>query len=295
MGTLVPSENDARNLGEQAIRRALAADADQLLDGPLDSHRAVPLADSRRTLENALDTVLRDQETDHPSQTGNPFCLAFSGGADSLLLATAFSRCGFAPSLMVLTTRADGSDAVRASEAAHRLGRPLDVELVSEEDILTTISENRALLARLPDYTQRILTVCERLLADRARAHGDIVWTGHGPEAILGGFRRHAAPHPDDGDAMIDRLRLNISRLDAVARAAGMTFILPFLDTRVLHVLAASRRQGMTHADLAPTTPTAAGAKRSLQNGAGIHYLFAKKSRAEGHSTVRGYMEFLIA
>lgn len=152
---------------------------------------------------------------------------------------------------------------------------------VDEDRIRSVIAAHGSLLRDLPDYTQRILAVCETILCEEARAFGFLV-TGHGPEAILGGFRRRGLPAVDEIDG---RLALNRTRLEKVSAAAGCPIHLPFYNDAVIEQLFELRRAGFVK-----TSEN----KSAFQNGSGIHYLFERMAKSAGFRYTREYMTSLL-
>lgn len=229
-------------------------------------------------------------------RSGEPLILAFSGGVDSALLLSAFEGDDRLAGLLVLTTSESGRDFVSARSAARFAGRELMEIRAGEEAILRVIDEHCSLLGGLADYTQRILAVCELLIFCEAASRGAALVTGHGPELFLGGFTRRAAPSMDEPETIIERARLNLFRLEQVARATDCRLILPYLTSPMIEIMAALRRSGGTKDDLSACVAGASPRpKASLQNGSGVHYLFARLARRAGCEYVRDFMEELIA
>lgn len=224
-----------------------------------------------------------------------PCLLAFSGGTDSSVLAHA--GAGFYKSAIILQTDQGGRDRVFAESSAKLLSIEFETLCVSEPDLLEMIERRCGLLRELGDYTQRILAVCELFLAERAASERAVLVTGHGPEAFLGGFRRHALPDPDRPEAMIERLRLNLDRLTAIGETTGVEIFTPFASENVRAELIALRRAGADKSLLENALSAEFSAplvKSSLQNGSGVHYLFERIARARGFRRTRDAMEALL-
>jgi hypothetical protein len=226
----------------------------------------------------------------------SPLMLAASGGTDSALISLALLGTPFPP-VVTLAVSSDSRDLLATRRLGATLGFTPQPLLVDEEKIRATIATHARFLADLPDYTQRILAVAEILLARAAAGTGAALVTGHGPEAILGGFHRRATPLIGDHDGMLGRLFLNLRRLNRVAIASDSEIRLPFLEPEVFAAIAALRRaggdkEGVIHA-VRPDLPLPPE-KSSLQNGSGVHYLFARMARRAGARYVRDFMESLI-
>lgn len=202
--------------------------------------------------------------------------LAFSGGTDSLLLRFAFSPARIV-TLSVVGCGRDSGDG--------------EIILVDEEMVLSLISEHKMMLKKFPVYTQRILAVCELFLC----RSGTPLMTGHGPEAVFGGFRRRGIPDLDRVDETLDSLFVNVDRLAAVAAAAQCELILPFLEPAVFSSLVAHRRVGLSKEELYARYLPVLPPKASLQNGSGVHYLFARMAKRKGFRFVKEYFESLLA
>lgn len=251
------------------------------------------LAKANETAGSLLDALAATR-----ARWGAPrFMLAVSGGTDSALLAMALGGARF-PRAVTLAVAPDSRDLLAARRLGATLGFSPEPLFIDENGLRAIIARHAGLLRELPDYTQRILAVCELFLARAAAERGAALVTGHGPEAILGGFHRRAAPAADDHDAMLDRLFLNLRRLNCVASACRCEIRLPFLEPEVLAAIAALRRAGRGKEDVIlsarPDLPLPAK-KSSLQNGAGAHYLFVRMARRAGARHVRDYMETLVS
>lgn len=222
--------------------------------------------------------------------------LAFSGGLDSALISVAIAETGRDLPKLFLTSSSGGRDDVLVEAARASLDCHYDTVRVDHEDVIDCIRRHAGLLSSLPDYTQRILAVCELFLGENSEGYDGIV-TGHGPEAVLGGFHRRAVAAVDRPDEMAERLFLNLDRLDKVARATGKEFVLPLISPAMLTELIKWRRRGLEKNDLVEFLPDSyrlPEIKSSLQNGSGIHYLFVRAVKAAGHRYTRDYMEELI-
>lgn len=210
-------------------------------------------------------------------------CLAFSGGADSLLLARDLLSIGRPVRLLCLAVSPDARDAVRAAAAARELSAPIELVLVTDQDLDACLADHEGLLQGLHGTTQRVLAIAESLLVSAARRLGNRhLWTGHGPEAVLGGFHRRPDPRPEETGRMAAGIELNARRLNAVAGAhpdAGVTLVHPFFHPRLLQAARVLRSSGLTHHDLAPPGSLP---KAALQNGSGIHYQLERLARADG-------------
>jgi asparagine synthetase B (glutamine-hydrolysing) len=226
-----------------------------------------------------------------------PVTLAFSGGSESVVLAETFRALQRPFKAIVLETARRHRDADAAVEAAASQGIPLERLRVTEEDVLRVANRHRDLLLTLSNQTHRILAVCEIFLGEAALRDDRTLVTGHGPEAVLGGFRRRPIPSLENTDAILDSLAANLHRLRSVEAAVGCTIELPFLDERVFAALVAMRREGLDKTSLAARAGCALipAEKISLQNGSGVHYLFEEMARRNGHRLTRDYMEALLA
>lgn len=251
---------------------------------------ALDIPEAEHVTSNLVGTLRSCLEREDP-----PLCLAFSGGVDSALLALAgaglFRRA-------VTLVSAKGRDARLSAEAAGYLGLEPERLPVDDALLLGVIARHRNLLADLPDHTQRILAVCEILLCEAAAAAEETLVTGHGPEAVLGGFARRPLLDLDDRDGIAAAYELNRTRLDRVASATACRLILPFHQPAIRDELMRFRGQGGLKADLVSLLPEGfpvAEPKSSLQNGSGVHYLFARLARANGCRLVRDYWKVLLA
>ncbi|MEK8023069.1 MAG: asparagine synthase-related protein [Candidatus Hydrogenedentota bacterium] len=223
-----------------------------------------------------------------------PCRLAFSGGTDSTMLALA---AGTSCRLFVLATDRGGRDLAGCRRTAELMGLACDAVVVTLPDIIVLIESHREILSGLQDYTQRILAVCELFLCREAFRTGSKLVAGHGPEAIFGGFRRRAAPSLDELDEISRESNVNAARLRIVARESGCEILLPFFESDVWNSLLDARRKGldrvgMVRGRLPDYQPLQQ--KAALQNGSGIHYLFAREARRRKFSYVRDFMEELI-
>ena len=243
-----------------------------------------------RELNDAL--LLYVQELDN-----QPLTLAYSGGTDSLLLRQTADRSQASWQNLLLLSVRGGRDEAGAREFAKETNISLDLIEVDDQHILEVISEHRVLLAPLQDYTQRILTICEIILCKAAKARNTALITGHGPEAILGGFKRQVLPDPDRPQEILSRIILNVTRLEAVAKATKQCIFLPYYDPEIFGALVAMRRAGKTKLDLEANLDFSVNQdslKSSLQNGSGVHYAFQKMAKLNGVRKVSEYMESLI-
>lgn len=230
------------------------------------------------------------------SSPDGAICLGYSGGGESALLARALAGRRFHP--LLLQTPQGGRDREPAIALARELGIAVETVLLDEAELLLLIEEYREALQPLADYTQRILALCELALARAAFERGAALVLGHGPEALFGGFQRHATPDLSRPDTVTGRLWLNVSRLDRVAAAVNITLHLPFLDPAVFALLASWRRSGRDKPELIASHVPAWHApqiKSSLQNGSGVHYLFVALAKRAGERYVRDHMERLLA
>lgn len=212
--------------------------------------------------------------------------VAFSGGSDSLVLATAFGRHA---RYITLTTERGGADRRNAAMA----NLPTRELIVTERELFAVIERHRTLLGSLADYTQRMLAIGEIMLCEFAK---DRLVTGHGPEAILGGFRRHPMPDLSHPDKIVASLFRNVDRLRAVSQATGCEIALPFLEPEPFSILVRMRRNGMTRPALLeargiPVPET----KSALQNGSGLHRLVSDLARTNGFAYRRDYLSSIIS
>lgn len=249
------------------------------LDAPISSAASSNAVD-RWTHERAevIENLVRDEK---------PVALAFSGGTDSLMLAQDLLAAGARARFFCLAVTPEARDARRASAAAGRLDLRLELAIVTDDEL-------RACLERLGEFppglvgtTQRVLAIAETLLAEVAlRLGAEELWTGHGPEAVLGGFHRRRDPGPDENARMAASIELNAGRLNRVALAhsdSGLVFVHPFLHPRLLAAARGLRSAGVTHRDLAHQDSLP---KAALQNGSGIHYRLERCARADGFRTL---------
>lgn len=251
------------------------------------------LADARRAIEAGGEAFpTRDEALAHwreecrevvreLAERGGSITLGFSGGTDSRILARTLVELGYRPRLLCLATAETTRDVRNARAAAASLGLPLETALVDDADLRDALASCAAVLPGLLDTTQRVLAVAENLLVAGAMRNGNgTLWTGHGPESILGGFHRRPAPASGEIDRMIASIALNARRLSAVlaTRSSDFGLVCPFYEPRLLTALRRLSASGLGHDDLAPGSP----AKASLQNGSGIHYRLERMARADG-------------
>jgi asparagine synthetase B (glutamine-hydrolysing) len=246
-------------------------------------------------LESLSDYLARANLTDASvAHAGGPMILAFSGGLDSSLLASRMpgSRA------VVLTAGRNNRDLPTARRAAEVFGLLLTEEAVAEDRVLELIDRHRSLLKSLSDYTQRILAICEICLIEAAVREGALLVTGHGPEAIFGGFRRRSAPDALDSESIARTVALNRARLEAVMTATGRRILTPYFEPRVFAALMALRLRGETRETLRDRLPFSVPTKTpkaALQNGSGVHYLFERIARRHGAARTRDHFEKLVA
>lgn len=224
-------------------------------------------------------------------------CLAFSGGTDSCLILNALLQNKCVSHLFVITTKNKNRDAYFALQNAEQSGLHCDKIIISEDDILESIETHKSLLNKLSDYTQRILAVCEIQLAKYAAAYNLTLITGHGPESILGGFRRRKQPMAEDFDTISKTMLLNISRLNAIAAHFQIKLLLPFLNPALFSSLLNLSKAGKNKnylSELLVNKISLPQTKFSLQNGSGIHYTFEKLAKKNGFKRNRYYMEKLL-
>ncbi len=281
---LEPLEN-MRSIYRAAVESPAGAENDAELPAALDRF----VADLGRLVAN-LDRFV--------AATGKPLLLAFSGGLDSSLLACALRDTLDDESLAVLSTRDARRDGATAAAAARFLGLPCSIVTADEDSILEVIRSHREILRPLPDYTHRILAVCEIHLFARAADAGRLLVTGHGPEALLGGFHRRPGPSLDDPGRILDGLMANVARLNAVAAACGARVAAPFWNPGAVSILARMRRAGAEHDDMGRYLPAGfplPESKSSLQNGSGVHYLFERMAEGRGFGRTRDFMDSLLS
>jgi len=227
------------------------------------------------------------------------YALAFSGGLDSSLLLYAFvSHSKKIPRLFVLTTPSHNRDRRDAHEVAQSFGAKVEEVIVDLGAIMKTIQENQELLKNLPDYTHRILAVCEIQMAKFASSHGLNLIVGHGPESILGGFVRRKLPSLNDWNSIEKTLLQNLVRLNAISKKYSIEIFLPFLVPEVFASLLSLQKNGMVKSGLSSLLPNGTplqSKKASLQNGSGIHYLFEKAMEKKGFKRTRDALEDLLS
>ncbi|RMH58942.1 MAG: hypothetical protein D6679_03085 [Candidatus Hydrogenedentota bacterium] len=225
--------------------------------------------------------------------SGERMALAFSGGRDSLLLGASAVEAKCAPELLFLRTRARVRDEKTSWKAAEALGLSLRQVVVTEERLLEIVRGYGNLLRKQEDYTGRILAVCEVALAEAAS--GRALVTGHGPEAVFGGFRRRPVPRNDE--ERLEILEKNVRRLESVSVATGVPILRPFHEEKFQKYFLRLREEGRDRIEALPNwlaVPPQPSLKSSLQNGSGLHYLFRKWAKRNGFRYVRDGMEALL-
>lgn len=216
--------------------------------------------------------------------------LGFSGGADSRMLARDLVSLGRRPRLLCLAVSKSTRDCRNAHDGAAALGIPLSFLLVHDTDLRRALESSSDLLAGLTDTTQRVLALAESILMAKIAQEDDgELWTGHGPESILGGFHRRPSPAGYEIERMVASIELNIRRLSAVRarHAPSCPLVCPFYQPRLLSMLRRLNVTGLGHGDLEPGAP----AKASFQNGSGIHYRLEQLAREDGHTRLSAWFE----
>lgn len=266
-------ELPARSLS--STRESLAASRRALEAGAIAfPSRDEALANWRRERRDVIEELARG---------AGPITLGFSGGTDSRILARDLVALGHRPRLLCLASSEATRDHRHARAGAAELGLPLSAVLVGDADLRRALDSCAGLLSRLADTTQRVLALAEGILmAAVARADEGELWTGHGPESILGGFHRRPSPGSHEIERMVASIELNTRRLSAVRtrQSPARPLVCPFYQPRMLRALRRLNVTGLGHGDLEPGAP----AKASLQNGSGIHYRLERIAREDGHS-----------
>lgn len=188
-------------------------------DGQILSVLADKLIESvRRTLHNA----------------GKEYSIMFSGGVDSLLIAT------LSPSEIPLyTVGVDGShDLVSAESAAGFIGRKLRTVIVDREEIIKYAGE---LVLRFPDIGLGELGYETVLMAACNNIEEATIMTGQGADELFFGYRR-LRENPGLFDYYMNRLmKRTAPRETDLCKSFGKKLLNPYLSPEVLSISAEMR------------------------------------------------------
>ncbi|WP_227355094.1 asparagine synthase C-terminal domain-containing protein [Haladaptatus salinisoli] len=194
-------------------------------------------AEAVSAVGDAVDASLRDV-------SDADLAVAFSGGVDSAVVASAFDRP------LYVAGFPDSHDAEAARTAAERMNREVRVVELAHDDIERAVPEVARAIGRTNAMDVQIALPLY-LTAERARADGyDRLAVGQGADELFGGYEKVArADHRVAAETVRGAARETIRTLpeqltrDALAlRAAGVEPVAPLLDDRV--VLAALRLPG---------------------------------------------------
>ncbi|OYR56301.1 asparagine synthase C-terminal domain-containing protein [Halorubrum halodurans] len=194
---------------------------------------------ARTAVDDAIGTALADfaAETDDPS-TGR-LAVAFSGGVDSALVASAV------PDAPCYVAGFEGChDVAAAREAAAGMDLDLRVVALSHDDLRRAIPAVAAATGRRNPMDLNI-AVPLYLTAEAAAADGvDRVAVGQGADELFGGYSKVVDPAADDrvdADTVrgartetVRTLPAQLERDVSALRAAGVEPVAPLLDDRVV-------------------------------------------------------------
>ncbi len=192
------------------------------------------------TEAGAVDTVTTALRDTLGATGGEDLAVAFSGGVDSAVVASAFEVPLFVVGFP------DSHDIAAAHESARAMGRDGDLRMVecTHDDIEHAIPE----IVRATGRTNAMdvgIALPLFLVAQRVATEGyDRLAVGQGADELFGGYQKVASPdHRVEADSIRGAARETIAGLpdqlerDAPAvRAAGVEPVTPLLDDRVVRV-----------------------------------------------------------
>jgi asparagine synthase (glutamine-hydrolysing) len=199
-----------------------------LPDPPATADDASALRTVRRAVDDALSGV-----------DGDGLAVAFSGGVDSALVATAAPD---APCYVVGFP--DAQDVTAARTAAAAMDRDLRVVTLEHADLERAVPEVVAATGRT-NAMDVTIALPLYLVAERAAADGyDHLALGQGADELFGGYAKMVDPAGDDRvaattvrgarRAVLDELPSGLERDAVTLRAAGVTPVLPLLTDGVV-------------------------------------------------------------
>ncbi|WP_458209082.1 asparagine synthase C-terminal domain-containing protein [Haladaptatus sp. NG-SE-30] len=188
-------------------------------------------SDAVTTVRDAIETSLAGVATDD-------LAVAFSGGVDSAVVASALD------SPLYVAGFPDSHDVEAARTAAERMNRAVRVVEITHDDIERAVPEVARAIGRTNAMDVQIALPLY-LTAERAREDGSHrLAVGQGADELFGGYEKVArADHRVEAETVRDAARETIRTLpeqltrDVLAlRAAGVEPVAPLLDDRVVRV-----------------------------------------------------------
>jgi asparagine synthase (glutamine-hydrolysing) len=200
-----------------------------------------PIETVRDAVAGALESVGADDDDDNDdNDTGDELAVAFSGGVDSALVATALD----APLYVVGFEGSSDLESAQESAAAMGRSRDLRVHEVSLADIEAAVPEVAAAIGRTNAMDVQIALPLY-LVAERAAADGyDRLALGQGADELFGGYAKVAKAPEDprtDADTVRGARRETVRSLPdqlerdvRALRAAGVEPVTPLLHDDVV-------------------------------------------------------------
>ena len=206
---------------------------------------------------------------------GNTPLLCYSGGRDSSFLLEQISKSlnHNDYSAITLSFSNNSFDLKRSESLALISERPIHVVLERQrKDLVLFCRANRDLIQQFGSVIHKILVIAEGMLFEYAANNNYSLITGHGPEAIFGGYRfnKYALPATIEGAHQIllfDKYRLNL-----LSNWFGVEHHAPLMKSQALGYMIKIRNEG---ADGLPLEVLKPNIKRSFQVGCGLHGLIS--------------------
>lgn len=174
--------------------------------------------------------------------------VAFSGGIDSLLLA--YLMKDFCKTRLYVTGLKQSYDIDAAKTAAEKIGLPLEVLEITEEEIESAIGEIIRILSDLdikedtslpPKDPTSIITISFNMpfyfVAKNCREK--LIVSGQGPDTYLGGFTKHLQLSEKELEKELEKntydlIHAGSKQHQRIAESFGKSVTLPYLDKELL-------------------------------------------------------------
>ena len=197
---------------------------------------SLPDPDQFENEGDAISAIREAMEASLDDTPGDGLAVAFSGGVDSAVVASAFD-CP-----LYVAGFPDSHDVEAARTAADLMNRDLHVVELTHEDIERAVPEVARAIGRTNAMDVQIALPLY-LTAERARTDGyDRLAVGQGADELFGGYEKVArADHRVEAETVRGAARETIRTLSEqlprdvlTLRAAGVTPVAPLLDDRVV-------------------------------------------------------------